>query len=780
MAKKNAAASTTYFTRTVFQAAGPGTPGPGGGTTVGIIPPAPATLETTPPLEAKGAAASNPLCNQQQAAAIGQPVPIVFARRVSSRGGVMLSPLATDARFTNDASNNLTVSYHLILGDGPMGSLQVRDVFQCTCRVGSFTQTYNRRAGNWTPGNFLEVRSGYTLQDVPDYCGSKGTAEGLSTLSFTNTFPDGSSEWNRQVHAFCRSGRTVTRLADSTSGPSSNFADLFKLAMETSAKLPADMISVPRLQLAALFLDANQLYCDIEIKDSSNLSDFVAQHAPYFLLRETRVNGKRGLRPLLPIDGSYSIKTDPIGWEFEFNEDYLIPGSVQVNYTPLEERKPVLMLALWRQQPDDSFGVVRSAEVGYASDYSSGNIEQHDMSPFCTHELHAVRAMAYRRSRRKWCTHTAAWACRPEVYNRILEEGDIVRMTYTRTASDGSVTTHDYLYQLDQITKAPTGEIEFVGTHFPIDDMGRSMIALDVMAAQAQGHIYTAIRTGLECDDDSAGDRATDTSVPAEVGQAVAPGDPPAPPPTPPALPPSPRPPGDPVPPPEPPPGGYPPPDPCGATCVTVERCNPPACLEGEDNIGATVTVYDDGTEELCQLCMTCTPTNPDCSPPPDEPDDLKPDPCASTCTSRIVCGTSPSCAAGETNVGTITAHKPDGDETCIICESCLLPLDPNCLDLTCCPPEQIATGHKCIRIVKVVLYYVGTTPNIPEIAFDTIDGNYTLSVVNDIVRITYTHACGGTVTGSTGRSPEAIAEVYELRVEPENFVRCFQCTGLT
>ena len=293
-------------------------------------------------------------------------------------------------------------------------------MFQCTCRVGSFTQTYNRRAGDWDPGNFLVERVGYTLQNVPDYCGSKGTGEGMTTFSYENSYPDGSGDWALEVQIFIREGRTVTRLADSVSGPSSNFADLFKLAMEVSAKLPADMIDTARLQTAALFLDANQLYCDINIKETGNLDDFIASNAPYFLVRETRVDGKRGLRPLLPIDGSYGIKTDPIPWEFEFTEDFIIPGSLQVDFTPLEQRKPKLMLAMWRQQPGDTFGIIRTAEVGYGGDRSSGNVEQHDMSTFCTHELHAVRAMAYKRARQKWSTHTIAWACRPEVYLSLI------------------------------------------------------------------------------------------------------------------------------------------------------------------------------------------------------------------------------------------------------------------------------------------------------------------------------------------------------------------------
>jgi hypothetical protein len=549
---------------------------------------------------------------------------------VGDRGGVFITPPATDARYENDASNELTAKYHLILGDGPMGSVQVRDVFQCTCRVGSFTQTYNQRAGDWDPGNFLVEREGYTLQNVPDYCGSKGTGEGMTTFSYENSYPDGSGDWALEVQVFIREGRTVTRLADSVSGPSSNFADLFKLAMEVSAKLPADMIDTTRLQTAALFLDANQLYCDINIKETGNLDDFISANAPYFLLRETRVDGKRGLRPLLPIDGAYAISTDPIPWEFEFTEDFIIPGSLQVDFTPLEQRKPKLMLAMWRQQPGDTFGIIRTAEVGYAGDRDSGNVEQHDMSTFCTHELHAVRAMAYKRARQKWSTHTIVWACRPEVYNRILEEGDIVRLTYERNASDGSTTTHDYLYELDQIEKTSTGEIVFQATHFPIDAEGRSLVALTVAQAETQGVGYEDnIRTGIDCDENS----STDTSVPTGVGQIISTGDPAE-------QPPLREFPEDEEPPPEPPPGGYAPPSPA-----------------------------------------------PD--PQPTEADDPV-DPCEPICTSGSICGeiggSAPTCPAGTTQVGTITAHQPDGDQTCVICESCVAPDDPSCPPL---PPPS-------------------------------------------------------------------------------------------
>ena len=654
-----------------------GATGRGSTISVGRIPPPAAAAEVQPPNTAGPAqGALGELCGRQQAAVIGQAAPIVFARRVGDRGGVFITPPATDARYENDASNNLTAKYHLILGDGPMGSVQVRDVFQCTCRIGTFTQTYNRRAGDWDPGNFLVEREGYTLQNVPDYCGSKGTCEGLSTMSYENTYPDGSGDWALEVQVFIREGRTVTRLADSVSGPSSNFADLFKLAMETSAKLPADMIDTARLQTTALFLDANQLYCDVNLKEVGSLDDFISANAPYFLVRETRVNGKRGLRPLLPIDGSYAIKTDPIPWEFEFNEDFILPGSLQVDFTPLEQRKPKLMLGMWRQQPGDTFGIIRTAEVGYGSDRSSGNVEQHDLSLFCTHELHAVRAMAYRRARQKWSTHTIVWACRPEVYNRILEEGDIVRVTFQRIASDGSTTTHDYLYELDQIEKTSTGEIVFQATHFPIDAAGRSLVALTVVQAEAQGHAYADdIRTGIDCDDNS----SADTSVPAEVGQAVGPGDPPNPPPPPPPLPPAPFPPGDPEPPPEPPPGGYPPPP------------VPP----------------------------TPIPT------PPDDPFD----PCEPECFTNTFYGLT-ECPAGYTKVGSFTIGElVNSQEFGVYCEACYPPDDIDCVPLDCCTEQEIAQGRECVTVVQIVVsdfnaelgYYT------PLFTLTTSDGSYSI-----------------------------------------------------
>ncbi len=60
-----------------------------------------------PPLADAAAEGDSQLDSPQRAAILGEPVPIVFCRRdeTAGSGGVLISPPATEARFSNDASN---------------------------------------------------------------------------------------------------------------------------------------------------------------------------------------------------------------------------------------------------------------------------------------------------------------------------------------------------------------------------------------------------------------------------------------------------------------------------------------------------------------------------------------------------------------------------------------------------------------------------------------------------------------------------------------------------
>lgn len=465
------------------------------------------------PVEQVGATASVNLDIPQRSVKIGEPVPIVFARRRDGNGGILVSPGATEARFENNTSNAVTAYYHLVVSEGRIGDIPVKDVFQRACRVGSHTQTYNRRAGTWLPGNYIVQRSGYELPEASAFCGSIGLYPGISTLSFqTGAIPDGFDQWNRQVHLFIRNGMEVQRLVEEDEGSSDNFADLALWMLRNSERVPDALIDEDGLADAAEFLDANGFSCNCEIKQARNYSDLLAEWAPYFLLRESSNGGKKGLRPLLPVTTAGLINTDPVTWEYIFTEQTILPGSFEINYSSLADRLPFVAQMIWRQQPEMEPGIIRTAEVRYAGTAESGPYEAHDLSAFCTSEDHAVKAGAYLLSKRVRSTHTIRFVAKPEQHSQIVSEGDLIRVKLQRQSSNAAPSVHDYLYQVEKITKTLAGDIGYECSYFPVDNEGRSLIAQDVVNAVGAGIVLENAKTGPSCDTNS----ATDSTIPTE------------------------------------------------------------------------------------------------------------------------------------------------------------------------------------------------------------------------------------------------------------------------
>lgn len=473
------------------------------------------------PPEKKAAEVSSPLDIDQKAAVIGDPIPIVFCRRneTTGAGGVLISPVATEASFSNFVTigylNPIYAKYHLVLSEGQLGSIQVRDMFHGACRVGSFSQTYNRRAGTWSPGNTLALITGITaIPECPNYCGNIGTYPGLTTVSYEGLFEYASDGWKKQTHFFIRNGMQLTRLVDSVYGSSSNYADLINWLYSYSAKLSADQVDSAALTTAANFLNTYGFTCDINIKDSSNLSDFIEKTAKYFLLMESRRGGKRGLRSLLPLRTDYTINTDPIQPDYTFTEANVIADTLEITYTPLAERQPFCAQMIWRQQPTDDFGIIRTSEVRYTGQAVDGPYEQHDLSMFCTSETHAVKIGAYIIACRAYVTHTARITLRPGDYSSTISTGDTVRLHLDRIAAGAVPGVHDYLYRVDAITKTLAGDLAVEMTHLPINSEGRSLVALEVTAATGTGVVLTSNKSGVGCDANS----SSNTSIPAETG----------------------------------------------------------------------------------------------------------------------------------------------------------------------------------------------------------------------------------------------------------------------
>lgn len=468
------------------------------------------------PVVSEPAAVIRRLDVPQRAASIGEPLPIVFCQRVGDRGGVLLSPAATEARFENSLTNEVTASWHLVLCEGRIDSIPVMDVFHGPCRVGTHTQTYDRRAGDWLPGNFIVPRAGYGVPEAPRICGSVGAYPGASTLSFSVETPDGSTAWDRQVHLFVRGGLYVTRLIDDVEGPSANFADLALWMLSNIGRVREELIDNDSMREAALFLEAYGLGCDCIISESENYEELISRWAPYFLLRPSRRFGRRGLQPLLPLAAVGAINMSTIEPVTTFTEDLIIPGSFQIEYKSLSDRRPFIAQMLWRQQSEDDLGIVRTVEVRYDSTVRAESAsETHDMSEFCTSGQHAAMAGAYIVSSRVNSTHSIRFEARPDGHNRSVARGSIIGVRMNRRTSGAGVSQHNYLYEVVSVGTTLTGQVLYECTHFPIDAEGRSIVALDVANVLYTCPPVDTTKTGPSCDAD--GTRATDATVPPEV-----------------------------------------------------------------------------------------------------------------------------------------------------------------------------------------------------------------------------------------------------------------------
>jgi hypothetical protein len=370
------------------------------------------------------------------------------------------------------------VSTMVVISEGELPQIDLADCFIGPCRQGTWNQTYDRRAGTWTPGNFVTTVAGKDPWSCPYYCGTSGRYEDMTTMSCVNTFVDGSERWEHQLHVFVREGIQITRIIDSTLGPSNNVIDLALYLMDKSGRIPSTLIDTTQMLAAANFTETNGLHFNGVFQESLNLDEWLEQISNDYLLRLVELNGKFGFRPRLPVNVDHTIKTTAIDWGYTFTEDHLLPDGFEIQYIPLANRIPVTLQMMWRQQPESDIGFARTTEISYSGEAVDGPFEQYDLSGYCTSETHAVKVGAYRLARRKFITHTLRLKVRPANYNSLLTQGDIVRVRLRRETAVAALDYHDFLYEIERIEKTASGACIFDLTHFPIDAQGRSLVAL--------------------------------------------------------------------------------------------------------------------------------------------------------------------------------------------------------------------------------------------------------------------------------------------------------------
>ena len=391
-------------------------------------------------------ASSTAFSQSQVAVRLGEPVPIVFCRRVSNNGGVLVRPKASEARFNGNTSvtpNALEVYYVLVVSEGELPGIQIRDCWVGSCRRGAWNQSYNRRPGSWLPGRF-----GAELAPVPEHCGTSGSYQGMSTISFFESYLE-FPKWSLQTSVFVREGMKVTRLLDLTLGPSNNFVDLVVYLMKQSGEIPDALIDTAQMTKAANFVNANSLFFNGQLEKPSNLIDWVQNAATGFLLKLVKKNGKLGLTPLVQHATDYTFSDKKVNWLYTFLDKHLVVDGIDISYVAAEDRKPIQFEVLWRQQPDDDIGYIRSTLVKMEG--ATDRIQTLDLSAFCTSELHATKVAAYNVAIRKYVSHYATIRLRPGDYSTHLIVGDIVRVRLANETKQGPQHAHDFLYQIQSI-----------------------------------------------------------------------------------------------------------------------------------------------------------------------------------------------------------------------------------------------------------------------------------------------------------------------------------------
>ena len=520
-------------------------------------------------LQAQAAEGNPDVSGPQAVLKTGEPIPIIFCRRRAlngvQTGGAMIAPKASEGSFSNNVVANkiktggtwtdvavteeIYVKLLLVVSQGQIGEIQIRDMFYGNCRRGTYNQGHDARAGSWPPGNTIddyieavvaqdsggfyplpaspitdkvyrlnnslysvvtknaagatqEYFLNYQEHKMPTFCGTSGSYSGLTTLSFEITLA-GSTDWNKQISAFVRKGLEVTRIVGGGTGPSDNFVDLAKYLMLQSGRLPSDLIDDPSLTIAANFTDTNKFLFNGVVTKSENLSDWLQKTSYNFLLRLTNTNGKFGLRPRLPYNADYTIKTTAITPEFTFTEDHVLGGGFEIDFVSLEDREPVCVVAQWRQQPVADFGLVRTINVRYQGEAASGPFVSMDLSGYCVTENHAIKAATYKLATRKHVTHHLRLRVRERSYNSSLVVGDIVRVRLQRETSEGEIQHHDKVYEIARIEKTFGSLIKYDLTHFPIDNQGRSIVAKAVNDAVGAGNVINVGRSTHDCDTNS-------------------------------------------------------------------------------------------------------------------------------------------------------------------------------------------------------------------------------------------------------------------------------------
>ena len=353
-------------------------------------------------------------------------------------------------------------------------------------------------------GTLEGVQTEYFLSEFADPDAPPGTADYTNFADVTfleingNIYdaPEGGSypTTTRQICLYYEDGVNVDLYSGGlvssqyVVGPSNQFVD-FAMLLFTQLKRAngsatfeiAMPIDVTNMQNLATFADEYGLHFNGMLEQSVNVIDYISSTAPFFLLSFISSGGQYQLQPLLPLDGSYAIKTTPITPVIVFNEDNILPGSYSKVYFNLDERRNARVSLLWREADPLIIGIQRTTSIRYTATASDAPIIQYDMTDFCTSATHAAMYGKYELARRKYSTHNIS--LQTPLLATALKPTDIIEVQRASLNSQGDFSYEEEYYQVTDIKHETFGITSIIAEHFPLDANDISVISDEVLNA---------------------------------------------------------------------------------------------------------------------------------------------------------------------------------------------------------------------------------------------------------------------------------------------------------
>jgi len=355
-----------------------------------------------------------------------------------------------------------------------------------------------------------------------------------------------------QIRVWLANGCPVKRFHpddNNSIGPSNLYCDLiFHLLTDQTAGVGRvlnmtpdnpSLINTDTFVTTARFLKANKLFFDGAIVAPTNLRQYIADTAPYFLCNFIIADGKFGLLPAVPTTSAGAISTSPVVIKALFTSGNILEDSFELEYLPSEERKDFQAILRYRQETKNQLPEERTLSVRWADSADYVPVESFDLTSYCTSRDHAKLVGKFFLSIRKRVTHSVRLKTTP--YGMDLAPGDFIKIvteaspysaarngtidadgfitsastiadgnysiTYYKTGTDdvldgtmsvanGKVTqtslwssvftirettTSQNVYMVEQLTLDGEGSVQITASEYPCDSNLSSLIAQDVV-----------------------------------------------------------------------------------------------------------------------------------------------------------------------------------------------------------------------------------------------------------------------------------------------------------